>query len=360
MRKLFFIIGTRPEAIKLAPVVLEARKRPGVQAIICATAQHRQLLDQVLKVFNLQADHDLNLMRAGQSLNEVTARLFAELPPVLLQAQPDAVVVQGDTTTAFASATAAFYMRIPVAHVEAGLRTGNLAAPFPEEGNRKLISAIATWHFAPTQRAFDQLLAEGIDRDRVWLTGNTVVDALQQTVAHLPPMPEGQPPMVLVTGHRRESFGQGMQDFCEALRQIAQAHPDVKLMYPVHPNPNVLGPVQHALGAVPNIQLIPPVDYLGFIDLLRRCTFVITDSGGVQEEAPALGKPVLVTREVTERPEAIDAGSARLVGTDTSKIVSAANELLTNPAAYKKMSQTQNPFGDGQAAGRILDVLGTK
>ncbi|MGI8906113.1 MAG: non-hydrolyzing UDP-N-acetylglucosamine 2-epimerase [Candidatus Sumerlaeaceae bacterium] len=359
MRKLLFVMGTRPEAIKLAPVVLEAQRTPGSQARICATAQHRELLDQVLQVFGLRPNFDLDLMRPGQSLHDLTSRLFSALPGILEQAQPDAVIVQGDTTTAFAAATAAFYQRIPVAHVEAGLRSGNLAAPFPEEGNRKLISAIATWHFAPTQHAFDQLLAEQIPSERVWLTGNTVVDALQLILARLP-SPNIDPldrRMILVTGHRRESFGRGMQDFSEALRQIASKHPDVRIVYPVHPNPNVLEPVKSALSSCANVELIAPVDYLEFLRLLQQCTFVITDSGGVQEEAPVLGKPVLVTREVTERIEAVNAGSARLVGTDTKKIVDAAEELLTDAAVYDRMSRVQNPFGDGHAAERIVKVL---
>jgi UDP-N-acetylglucosamine 2-epimerase len=355
-------MGTRPEAIKLAPVVLQARLTAGCQAFICATAQHRQLLDQVLQLFDLQPDFDLDLMRAGQSLNELASRLFATLPAVFEESSPDVVVVQGDTTTAFAAATAAFYAGIPVAHVEAGLRTGNLAAPFPEEGNRKMISAIATWHFAPTQRAFDQLLEETIPRERVWLTGNPVVDALQQVVSRLdPPAPaQANTRTILVTGHRRESFGPGIENLCEALRKIAQGHPDIRIIYPVHPNPNVVEPVRRVLGNSPNIELRDPLDYREFLPLLRDCTFVITDSGGVQEEAPALGKPVLVTRELTERPEAIDAGCAKLVGTDVAAIISAAGQLLTDQALYTSMAQARNPFGDGKAAERIIRVLTTQ
>jgi UDP-N-acetylglucosamine 2-epimerase len=357
-RKLLFVIGTRPEAIKLAPVILETRKHAGLKAVVCLTAQHRELLDQVLQVFGLAAEYDLNLMRSGQSLCDLAAGVFTGLPTIVREVQPDSILVQGDTTTAFTAATVGFYLGVPVAHVEAGLRTGDLGAPFPEEGNRKLISAIARWHFAPTQRAFDQLLTENVTAENVWLTGNTVVDALQSTLQRIETAAEAATDrMILVTGHRRESFGQGMHDFCEALRQIATAHPDVQIVYPVHPNPNVVAPVQAALSSTPKVQLTEPMDYVRFVELLRRCTFVITDSGGVQEEAPALGKPVLVTREVTERPEAVDAGCARLVGTNVEQIVAAANELLNDKSAYERMARAQNPFGDGHAAERIVKVL---
>jgi len=363
-KTLLVLAGTRPEAIKLAPVILEGRRRGAFRVLLCATAQHRHMLDQALNTFELQPDFDLDLMEPGQTLPRLASRLLERLPVVLEEVKPAAVMVQGDTTTAMAGAIASFYAGIPVAHVEAGLRTGDLAAPFPEEGNRKVISAVVRWHFAPTARARENLLLENVPADRVHVTGNTVIDALKITATRLDQDPaadglgtrtEGE--TILVTGHRRESFGEGMQNLCAALLQIAAAHSNVQIVYPVHPNPHVKEPVCAALGSTPNIRLIDPLDYPEFVAALRRCTFVITDSGGVQEEAPAFGKPVLVTRSVTERPEAVDAGCALLVGTHTETIVARATELLTRGDLYRKMSRATNPFGDGTASAQILAVL---
>lgn len=362
MKRILVIAGTRPEAIKLAPVVHELRRRELCRVILCATAQHRQMLDQVLEIFELKPDMDLDLMTPGQSLSDLTARLFEKLPAAIRQARADCVVVQGDTTTAFASAVSAFYERVPVAHVEAGLRTRDIYAPFPEEVNRRLVAQVARWHFAPTERARQNLLREGIAARNIYVTGNTVVDALLAVVPTVHGLPDHlQPPpgsrLVLVTGHRRESFGAGMRQICEALAEIAAIHPDAYLVYPVHPNPNVLEPVNELLGNIPNVRLVEPVDYPTFIALMMEAHFIISDSGGVQEEAPALGKPVLVTREITERPEAVEAGCARLVGPDKEAIVRAARELLDNPQVYARMAQAKNPFGDGHAAEQIASVL---
>lgn len=357
-KTILLVAGTRPEAIKLAPVLAEIRRRPNLRGLLCVTAQHRGLLDQVLQVFDLHADYDLDLMLPGQSLNGLASAIFRDMPRVFDVAQPDLVVVQGDTTTAFAAAMAAFYSGIAVGHVEAGLRTHDLAAPFPEEGNRRAISAIGTWHFAPTNSARDNLLREGVRPDRVLVTGNTVIDALLQTTSRLDRQSAASDEkLILVTGHRRESFGEGMLDLCRALRQVSQENPGVRIVYPVHPNPHVLEPVQRELATCPGIELLKPLDYLQFVELLRQATFVITDSGGVQEEAPALGKPVLVTRDVTERPEGVAAGCAKLVGTCAETIIRAANELLQDGEMYRGMARAVNPYGDGHAAERIVDAI---
>ncbi len=359
---LLFIVGTRPEAIKLAPVICEAGRRGHFRALVCATAQHRGLLDSALATFGLKPDEDLDLMRPGQSLPDLTSRLFAALPPVLDRVRPAAVIVQGDTTTAFAAALSAFYAGVPVAHVEAGLRTGDPRAPFPEEINRRLVAQVARWHFAPTPAARGNLLREGFRASAVHVTGNTVIDALLQVAATNPalPAPLEPPPgsrLVLVTGHRRENFGKGLQSVCGALRDLAIRHPDLCLVYLVHPNPGVEGPVREILGGIPNIRLEPPADYPATVALLRRSHLVITDSGGIQEEAPALRVPVLVTRDATERPEAVEAGCAVLVGTDRDRIVREATRLITDPAARAAMVAGGSPFGDGKASGRILDIL---
>jgi UDP-N-acetylglucosamine 2-epimerase (non-hydrolysing) len=369
--KVSVIFGTRPEAIKLAPVVRALRARPGVDCLVCNTAQHRQLVGPVLAAFGLTPDADLDLLRPGQSLAELTARGVAAIDAYLDAERPDLVLVQGDTTTVLCAALAAFYRKVPVGHVEAGLRTGDLAAPWPEEANRVVTTRLASLHFAPTERARRNLLAEGVPGDRVVLTGNTVVDALLSAVATVraaPPAVPGLPPglsdpddarrLVLITGHRRESFGAGFESICEGVRELAERFPEVAFVYPVHLNPNVREPVRRILGApgLANVHLTEPLGYLEFVALMDRSALILTDSGGVQEEAPALGKPVLVLRETTERPEAVEAGTARLVGTDRRAIVAAASLLLTDRAAYDAMSRTMNPFGDGRAAGRVADA----
>ena len=361
-KRILVVAGTGPAAIKLAPVVLEARRRAGVEVLLCNTAQHRTLVTQALDVFGLKPDIDLDVMLPGQTLAGLTSRLFARLPDALAQTRPDVVVVQGDTTTVFAGALCAFYERIPVAHVEAGLRTDDPYAPFPEEINRRLVGQVARWHFAPTEGARHNLLRDGVSPDRVHVTGNTVVDALLTVAAGDPQVPAALDPgpgrrLVLVTGHRRENFGEGLRGVCGALADIARAHPDTDIVYLVHPNPNVEGPVRELLGGCANVRLAPPTGYGETVALMKRAALIITDSGGIQEEAPALGVPVLVTRDVTERPECVESGCARLVGTDRARIVSAAAALLDDPAAHARMARAANPFGDGTASRRILDVL---
>lgn len=367
------IFGTRPEAIKMAPVVKALEAADGITSKVLVTAQHRQMLDQVLNLFQIKPDYDLDIMKANQDLYDVTSRILLGLREPLQQCKPDLVLVHGDTTTCFAAGLAAFYQGIPVGHVEAGLRTGNMRAPFPEEANRSLVGRIAQLHFAPTESSKQNLLKENVDPASIFVTGNTVIDALlsvQQKLAGIdarawPSLPantidaiEAKPKkFILITGHRRENFGQGFVDFCTALKQIAQHDPDWLLVYPVHLNPNVQKPVYELLSDCPNIQLIEPQDYLPFVWLLDKCDLVITDSGGIQEEAPSFGKPVLVTREVTERPEAVAAGTVLLVGTDPQKIVGNTLEILTNPARYKAMSEAHNPYGDGLAAGRIVEAI---
>ncbi len=368
------VFGTRPEAIKMAPVVLALAGSAQFESRICVTAQHRQMLDQVLELFGITPHHDLDIMSAGQDLFDVTARALLGLRGVLRSERPDVVLVQGDTTTCFAAALAAFYERIPVGHVEAGLRTGNLSAPFPEEANRSLTGRIAHWHFAPTERSRHNLLGEGIAADRITVTGNTVIDALlmaRDKVDARPPahwrerftpalyekLVDSGRRMILVTGHRRENFGQGFIDLCSAIRDLAAAHSDWDLVYPVHLNPNVQKPVFEILQGRPNIFLIEPQDYAPFVWLMSRSDMILTDSGGVQEEAPSLGKPVLVMRDVTERPEAVEAGTVRLVGTDRDRIVHETELILSDEALYTRMSQAHNPYGDGKAAARILAAL---
>ena len=373
--RILVVFGTRPEAIKMAPVVSALRGRPGTfSCVVCVTAQHREMLDPVLGLFSIAPDHDLNLMRPGQGLHDVTTAVLREFPAVLELERPDLVLVHGDTTTTMAATLAAYYARIPVGHVEAGLRTGNKYAPFPEEINRKVTTAIADLHFAPTATSRGNLLAEGVAPETIVVTGNTVIDALLRVADRLRRDPalaermEAEFPfldparkLVLVTGHRRENFGEGFENICGALAEIASLRPDAEILYPVHLNPNVQEPVRRILGGGRrgNVHLIRPVDYLPFVYLMSRCHLIVTDSGGIQEEAPSLGKPVLVMREATERPEAVAAGTVRLVGTDREKIVAETLRLLDDPEAYGAMSTANNPYGDGKAAGRIAGFLET-
>lgn len=365
------VVGTRPEAIKLAPVV-DAFRKKGTTPAVCVTAQHRGLLDQVMGVFGLVADHDLDVMREGQTLTDVTTAVLQGVGRVLAEERPSCVVVQGDTTTVLAATLAAFYARVPVAHVEAGLRTHDLAAPFPEEGNRVVVSRLARWHFAPTTTARDNLLREGIEPGSVHVTGNTAVDAVRavDVAVRRRPSPPGVPSstaavleraaggrMLLVTSHRRESFGGGIRDIALAVRDVAERVPDVQVVYSVHPNPNVRAPVEEVLAGVPRVHLMDPLPYDAFVWALGRCHAVLTDSGGLQEEAPALGRPVLVLRDATERPEAVDVGAARLVGTSRDAIVHAALALLADPQEHARMANAGSPYGDGAAAARIVDVL---
>jgi UDP-N-acetylglucosamine 2-epimerase (non-hydrolysing) len=364
-RRVLSVFGTRPEAVKMAPVVERLRHTPDVEARVCVTAQHRQMLDQVLALFDIVPDFDLDVMEPDQALAPLTEAILRSLDPVLEQFQPDWLLVQGDTTTVLAAALLAYYRRIRVGHVEAGLRTGDKWQPFPEEINRRVAGVVADLHFAPTARARDNLLREGVAPERVVVTGNPVIDALQ-TIAARPYDPTNGPlaglpfdrRLILVTAHRRENFGAPLERIFEALRRLAERYrDDVAFVYPVHLNPNVRGPAQRLLGGIPNISLLDPLDYLPMVHLLSRSTFVLTDSGGLQEEGPALGKPVLVMREVTERPEAIEAGTARLVGTDADRIEAEARRLLDDPAAYGEMAHAANPFGDGHAAERIVEAL---
>lgn len=360
--KLLFVFGTRPEAIKLAPVILELRSRPEVTVRVCVTAQHRQMLDQVLQVFDLVPDADLDVMAPGQDLTQVTTRILQGLAPLLSREQPDWVVVHGDTTTTFAASLAAFYQQIPVAHVEAGLRTHQRYSPFPEELNRRLTGALASLHLAPTTGARANLLAEAVAEQDVVVTGNTVVDALQWVLQRIDLHPPALPvddlpaavPVVVITGHRRENFGVGMQAICGAIAELAKRHPATVFVYPVHLNPNVREPVQSLLAGYGNIRLIEPLEYLPFVALMRRACLILSDSGGIQEEAPTLQRPVLLLREVTERPEGIASGYIELVGVDQQRIVQRADSLLR---LGWSMPDIGNPFGDGRASVRIADAL---
>jgi UDP-N-acetylglucosamine 2-epimerase (non-hydrolysing) len=374
--KVLTVFGTRPEAIKMAPVVRAIAADPRFEGKVCVTAQHRDMLDQVLDLFELQPDWDLDLMRPGQSLHGLTARVLTGLQPVLEAWRPDVMLVHGDTTTTLAATLAAFYSRVAVGHVEAGLRTGDLASPFPEEGNRVLADRLCAFHFAPTDRSAANLLEEGMPAGGVTVTGNTVIDALlwvrdrvratsldahRDVLGTMAPIVEDpDKKIILVTGHRRESFGEGFHNICAALATLARRHPDVHLCYPVHLNPNVQGPVRETLSDLPNVHLLPPLDYLPFVRLMDRSTFILTDSGGIQEEAPSLGKPVLVMRAVTERPEGVASGTVRLVGTDADRIVQECERLLTDSNAFDAMRRAHNPYGDGQASGRIADFLAEK
>ncbi len=362
-------MGTRPEVIKLAPVVMELERRPDTFiSRVCATAQHREMLDRAIKDFGIKVSHDLDIMRPGQDLARITARAVEGLFGVIGDERPDVVLVQGDTTTAFCGALAAFYHKAKVGHVEAGLRTDDKYAPFPEEINRRLVTQIADFHFAPTEYARRALLNEGIAESMIFVTGNTVIDALlwmrEQVREKSPELPNGLREAIegrqtiLITGHRRESFGEGFENICSAIREVAGAFPDAVFVYPVHLNPNVRGPVNRILSGCNNIHLIEPLSYAPFIWLMDRAHIVLTDSGGVQEEAPSLGKPVLVMRETTERPEGIKAGNAILTGTGREQIVDGLTQLLCNPERRAEMAAVRNPYGDGRAAQRIADILG--
>jgi UDP-N-acetylglucosamine 2-epimerase (non-hydrolysing) len=365
MIRVLSVFGTRPEAIKMAPVVGALQAVPDrFESLVCVSAQHREMLDQVLGVFGLKADYDLDLMTPGQTPAEITARVLVGLPPLLRQIRPDILLVQGDTMTSFAGAFAAYLEQIPSGHVEAGLRTGDRWRPFPEEMNRVLTTRLASIHFAPTAQARDQLLAEGVPADDVHLTGNTVIDALLQTVRpdyrfRTPALAELDPRrrLVLITTHRRESFGAPLRSTCAAIRELGCRFPDLEFVLPVHPNPKVKTTVEELLRDLPGMHLIDPVDYVEFVHLMARSHLILTDSGGVQEEAPTLGKPVLVLREMTERPEGVAAGTAVVVGTDQARIIAVASELLTSPAAYERMANAVNPYGDGHAADRIANAL---
>ena len=367
------IIGTRPEAVKMGPVVQALAAEPAIEARVCVTAQHREMLDQVLEIFDISPDVDLDLMKPDQSLAALTAAIMTHLDPILADWQPHWILVQGDTTTVMAAALLAYYHRIRVGHVEAGLRTGDKWQPFPEEVNRRVAGVIADLHFAPTEWSRQNLLREGIPGEKILVTGNPVIDALHQVVSRPvpgeirtlldklgisdPPNPE-DPRLVLMTAHRRENFGRPLENICAAVRTIAEDYGDgLQLVYPVHLNPNVQEPVHRLLGDLPNVHLLPPLDYLPLVHLLKRAALVLTDSGGIQEEAPGLGVPVLVMREVTERPEGVEAGTVRLVGTEEQKIVAETRRLLDDPTAHTAMAQAVNPYGDGRAAERIVAAL---
>ncbi len=374
MKKVMLVFGTRPEAIKMAPLVKAFQKSGAFQTEVCVTAQHRQMLDQVLELFDIVPDYDLDVMKPGQNLYEVTSNILLGLKEVLEEAKPDIVLVHGDTTTTLATALAAFYQKIAVGHVEAGLRTNNIYSPWPEEGNRQVTGRLATYHFAPTEESMSNLLKENVDVENVIVTGNTVIDALVSVVAKIDSDPQlaqklkeliaqkgymldPNRKVVLVTGHRRENFGQGFLNICEALKEVAMRNPDADIVYPVHLNPNVQKPVKEILSDVDNVYLIDPLDYEPFVYLMHNAYFILTDSGGIQEEAPSLGKPVLVMRDTTERPEALEAGTVKLVGTDKKKIIDACQMLFEDKVAYDKMSQSHNPYGDGKACERIVDFL---
>jgi UDP-N-acetylglucosamine 2-epimerase (non-hydrolysing) len=366
--RILSVFGTRPEAIKMAPVVKALAAEPDFDSRVVLTAQHREMLDQVVQLFAMRCDYDLDLMRAGQSLGDITAKVLSGLDPILAEFQPQMVLVHGDTTTTLSASLAAYYRQIPVGHVEAGLRTGNIYSPWPEEINRKIASAIGRLHFAPTEQSKANLISENIAAQNIVVTGNTVIDALQDAVGMVRSDPALQSKLragfaldpakktILVTGHRRESFGDGFDRICAALAQIVQRG-DVQIVYPVHLNPRVKGPVEQRLSHLANVHLIAPQEYLPFVYLMDNSYIILTDSGGVQEEAPSLGKPVLVMRDTTERPEAVIAGTVKLVGTDAERIVNEVNQLLDNKAAYEAMSFAHNPYGDGNAANRIVESI---
>lgn len=371
-KKILSIFGTRPEAIKMAPLVHALIYDKRFEARCCVTAQHREMLDQVLELFEIVPDYDLNLMKAGQSLNDITAKIILELKPVLEDFKPDLVLVHGDTATTFAASLAAYFEHIPVGHVEAGLRTGNIYSPWPEEGNRRLTGILSKYHFAPTETSKSNLIKENFNSEDIFITGNTVIDALLMVKEKIEndknllrmlatkfPFLDTDKKLILVTGHRRESFGGGFERICKALVITAKTHPETQILYPVHLNPKVREPVNRILAGIDNIFLIEPQQYLPFIYLMMRSNIILTDSGGIQEEAPSIGKPVLVMRDTTERPEAVKAKTVKLVGTDVTSIVENLNILLTNEEAYKKMSFAHNPYGDGVACQKILNVLET-
>jgi len=366
------IFGTRPEAIKMAPVVKALKNDVFFDSKVCVTAQHREMLDQVLSLFEIEPDYDLNIMKPDQSLTDLTSRLLIAIELVISEWRPDIVLVHGDTTTTFSASLAAFYQQIPVGHVEAGLRSGCINSPWPEEANRKLTATLASVHFAPTNKAKESLHKEGVLKSSVFVTGNTIIDALLKVVSYIEKnplvsdglkqrIPELNPnnKLILVTGHRRENFGQGFENICNAIAQLIDEFQDVEFVYPVHLNPNVQKPIKRILGDTKRVHLIEPLDYLPFVALMKRAHLILTDSGGIQEEAPSLGKPVIVMRDNTERSEAVAAGTVKLVGTDESSIIEEVRRLLTDEAAYKKMSAAHNPYGDGMASSRIVEHLKT-
>jgi len=374
MKKVLIVFGTRPEAIKMAPLVKEFQKNQDYfETKICVTAQHREMLDQVLDLFQITPDYDLNIMKSKQGLDDITSSILLGLKPILEEYKPDLVLVHGDTATTFAASLAAYYQKIKIGHVEAGLRTGNMYSPWPEEGNRRLVAVLADYHFAPTETSKSNLLNENINESKIVVTGNTVIDALQLIVQRID-TEEGlklklvnaiiesgfsnlNSKFILVTGHRRENFGQGFLNICNALKDLAETNPDINIVYPVHLNPNVRKPVNELLSRVNNIKLIEPLQYEAFVYLMRESYLILTDSGGIQEEAPSFGKPVLVMRDTTERPEAVDAGTVKLVGTNVEDIVGQVNMLLTDNLEYERMSLAHNPYGDGMACERILRFL---
>ncbi|WDE08336.1 UDP-N-acetylglucosamine 2-epimerase (non-hydrolyzing) [Thalassomonas viridans] len=370
MMKVLSVFGTRPEAIKMAPLVHKLAIDERFEAKVCVTAQHREMLDQVLELFEIKPDYDLDLMKPGQDLTDVTCGILQGLKPILADFKPDYVLVHGDTATTFSATLAAYYHQVKIGHVEAGLRTGNLYSPWPEEGNRKLTGALADLHFVPTTTSKQNLLDENVNPEHIEVTGNTVIDALLEVKSKLEQdsninrvmadkfsFLDMSKQMVLITGHRRESFGGGFERICQAISELADKFPQAEFVYPMHLNPNVREPVNRLLASKTNVFLIEPADYLPFVYLMNNATLILTDSGGVQEEAPSLGKPVLVMRDTTERPEAVNAGTVRLVGTNVEKIVTSVSELLTDIQAYEQMSFAHNPYGDGQACQRIVDAL---
>ena len=382
MKKVMLVFGTRPEAIKMAPLVKEFQKQPKrVETVVCVTGQHREMLDQVLKIFDIKPDYDLNIMKQGQDLYDVTARVLTGMRDVLKEVKPDVVLVHGDTTTSTAAALAAFYQQIPVGHVEAGLRTHNIYSPWPEEMNRLLTGRLATYHFSPTPLSRNNLIKESVDDRNIIITGNTVIDALYWVVDKIKNNKEldneledilskagydvnrlnNGKKLVLITGHRRENFGDGFINMCTAIKDLTVKYPDLDFVYPMHLNPNVRKPIHEVFGenlsGLKNMFFIEPLEYLSFVYLMEKSSIVLTDSGGIQEEAPGLGKPVLVIRDTTERPEALDAGTVKLVGTDYNKIVNEVSSLIDDKAAYEKMSKAVNPYGDGLACGRIVNAL---
>ena len=364
--KILIVFGTRPEAVKLAPIVREARERSWARPIVCVTAQHREMLDQMLDVFGIRPDIDLGIMTKGQGLHDLTSRILTRMKKVMEETKPHLVVVQGDTTTTFATSLAAFYLGIPVAHLEAGLRTGKRREPFPEEINRKMADSLAEFHFAATDENRRNLDREGVDPDGVYVVGNTVVDALKHILKenrkrqNFPGLPrvDKEKKTIVVTAHRRESFGQPLRNICEALRRISESREDVEIVYPVHLNPEVLKPVKKILGGNPRIHLARPMDYVVFVELLRRADLILTDSGGIQEEAPTLGKPVVLMRDVTERPEGVAAGFVKIAGTETDSIVAASQELLADASIHSRLKDAPNPYGDGRSARKILTIIG--
>jgi UDP-N-acetylglucosamine 2-epimerase (non-hydrolysing) len=375
MKKILLVFGTRPEAIKMAPLVLAFQKySQKIEAKVCVTAQHREMLDQVLQIFDITPDYDLNIMKPGQDLYDVTSNILLGMKDVLTEYQPDVVLVHGDTTTTIATALSAFYQKIPVGHVEAGLRTGDIYSPWPEEANRKLTGVLTQYHFTPTSTSQKNLMNEGVKTDNIYVTGNTVIDALFWVLEKIENTDtlkkelsekiltqfsafESNNKFVLITGHRRENFGEGFLNMCKGIKTLAQTHPEINFVYPVHLNPNVQKPVLELLSNIENIYLIDPLDYEPFVFLMSRAYLILTDSGGIQEEAPSLGKPVLVMRDTTERPEALNAGTVKLVGTNTENIITEVNRLLENNSDYEKMSQAHNPYGDGKACEKIIKIL---